>query len=211
MQLIATSLVLLALSICCSAVSIGYKTNFKEDSVLIIGEISKVASSVQISNIIHQLKIFKNLYTKLNNEILIPVTIGTRMKVSRTLVSSDACLYDVGADEFANFLRSKISVTVGANYGIQTYLTNYQRPLLLLRSSDSIPDRIELVLDDPILVDINEVFSESMEVTYHSRSVSPTLEYDEIYGTGHHINSGLLRQRTSGRAVKCLEKYCNIM
>lgn len=210
MQFIITSLFLLTFSVYSLAISVGFKTNLNGNSVLIIGEMSNVSSSVQISNILHQLKVFKNLYTKLHNEIMIPVAIGKKMKVSRKLRSSEASLYDVQSPDFINFLRSKINVSIGKNYGIPTYLTIYANPSLLVRTTDVIAESVEVALDDPILVDIKEIFTESMEVTYNSRPSSPIVEYDDIYG-GNSITSGLLRERQSTKPVKCCEKLCTIM
>ena len=213
MQFITKSILILALSVCCSAVvSVGYKTNYKEKSVLIIGEVSSTASSVQISNILRQLRVLKNLYTKLYNEML-PVIIGNRMKVSRRLDFSEAtaaCLYDVQSVQFLEFLKSKVSVTIESNHSIQKYFTIYQRPSLLITSSEEIPNEIELLLDDTILVDINEIFSESMEVSFNPRSYYPIMEYDDVYGTGQSFNSRLLNGPSNERSNKCNENCCTL-
>lgn len=207
MQFITTSLLILTLSVYCSAISVGFKSNYKENSVLIIGEVTNTASSVQIANILHQLQVFKNLYTKVQNEIMIPVTVGNRMKVSRRLSNAEAaCLYDVQCTQFIEFMRSKVSKAVGSNGSIQKSFTFYQKPSLLIPSSGEVPDQIEIFLDEAIIVDINEVFSESMEVSYNSRSMSPILEYDDIYETGQSSDSGLLRKKK--RSKKCFENCC---
>lgn len=209
MQFIAPTLLILTLLVYCSALSVGFKTNYRENSVLIIGEVSNTASSVQIANILHQLRLFKNLYTKVQNEIMIPVTVGNRMKVSRSLSSAEmACLYDVQCSQFTEFLRSKVSTAIGSNDAIQKSFTFYQKPSLLIPSSEEIPDQIELFLDEAMLVDINEVFSESMEVSYNSRSMSPILEYDDIYETGQSSDSGLLKKKHRSKSKKCFENCC---
>lgn len=210
MRFIISLLFLLTFSVYSLAISVGYKTNLDVNSILIIGEVSTLASTVQISNILHQMNIFKNAYTKLHNEIMIPVTVGKRMKLSRKLRSSEACLYEVQSIEFINFLRSKFSAHFGNSFSIQTYLTIYENPSLLVRTSDSIAESVNLVLHDSILVDIRDIFAESMEVASNSRPSSPVVEYEDIYG-GNGITSGLLRERQSTRFIKCFENFCTIM
>lgn len=205
MQFITTYFLILASLICCSAVvSVGYKTNFKDNSVLIIGEVSNTASSVQISNILRQLRVFRNHYAE-----LILVTVGNRLKVSKKLGCSEAtCLYDVKSGQFLEFLRSKISVAIESNQSIQKYFTIYQRPSLLMKSPyENISNEIELMLDETILVDINQIFSENMEVS------CTILEYDDVYGTGQSVRSRLLKGRKGGSSEKSNkdhEKCCNL-
>lgn len=207
MQFITTSLLILTLSVYCSALSVGFESNYKKNSVLMIGEVPNTASSVQIANILNQLLVFKNLYTKIQNEMMITVTVGNRMKVSRRSISAEAaCLYDVQCTQFIEFMRSKVSKAVGSNGSIQKSFTFYQKPSLLIPSSEEIPDQIEIVLNETILVDINEMFSESMEVSYNSRSMSPILEYDDIYENGQSSDSGLIRKKK--RSKKCIENCC---
>lgn len=207
MQFITANLLILTLSVYCSALSVGFESNYKKNSVLIIGEVPNTASSVQIANILNQLLVFKNLYTKIQNEMMITVTVGNRMKVSRRSSNSEAaCLYDVQCTLFIEFMRSKVSKAVGSNGSIQKSFTFYQKPSLLIPSSEEIPDQIEIVLNEAILVDINEMFSESMEVSYNSRSMSPILEYDDIYENGQSSDSGLIRKKK--RSKKCIDNCC---
>ena len=58
-----------------------------------------------------------------------------------------------------------------------------------MTSSEEILYEIELLLDDTILVEINEIFSESMEVSFNPCSYYPIMEYEDIYGTGQSVNT----------------------
>lgn len=199
MQFITRAFLILASLAYCHAVSVGFKTIYRENSVLIIGEVSNTASSVQISNILNQLQVLKILYTKHQNKMAIHFTIGKRMKVSRRLENSEGLsLYDVQSSQFTDFLRSKVSSAA---------IIFYRRPSLLIKSSKIIPDEIEIILDDTIIFDINEVFPENMEVSHSSHHPhSPIIEYDDIDETGQSVDSGLLRRRSKSR--KCFVNCC---
>ena len=206
MKLICTIILCNFLIIYCSSLSVGYKVKnckYQEEAILIIGEISNRVSSVQINNILQQLKIFKNRYVKEQNDgILIETKLGNRIKTSRNIAS----LYEADCNEFINFLRE-------STIGIQTYLNLnlYSKPSFYIKSVNSLSEILNISLDDPILFELSELFPENMQIE-NKRSESPILDYDAIYGESRKdLRRNLLEERKKERRMACrLNDYCSI-
>jgi len=191
----------------CSSLSVGFKTKNKKQkgAILIIGEISERASSIQINNILQQLRIFKNIYAEQNNEMMIEMKLGRRLKTVHNIAS----LFDADCDEFITFLREKSSQDIEANFGFQIYFNIYYKSSFYIKSVDNLSGTLHLSLDDPVLLELSEMFPESLEVDYQRYGQSPKLEYDEIYGTGNDLKRGLLYERKHYRKSSTFD-CCNI-
>lgn len=194
----------------CSAVGVGYKTNYKDDNVLVIGEISNDASSAEMSSIIDQLRTYKNLYINLYDEDLKPVKIGKKIKTSKKPGCSDLVLYNAVAPEFIDFLNLQF-------YGSQTHLSIYKKPLLFVKLGISVSGKRKLTLDEPTLIYIKEIFSDCTEDPNHARSDSPVLDFGNIYPHSDYdsdLKSRLLGDQSSSSepsTSSCFKKYCTIM
>lgn len=201
MRFLIAVVLLIVTSLQCSAIGVGFKINGKPESILVIGELSNIASSVQITNILQQLNVLKNLYTKLHDGEVVNLRIGRKLKHSKFLN-----LYEIESRELLKFISYRIKVNVGTNFSIQTYLTIYNTPSLVVSNSEPSVFELPVILDDSVLIELNEMFPENLEVTYTS---TPSLEYDDVYGPGDHITSGLLRPQIHNN--NCVQKCCNIM
>ena len=168
-----------------NTLSVGFETNYKEGTVLIIGELSNNISSVQISDILSQLKWLKNFYNVLHNDSLDVHIVKTDCRQSL----SSSVLYQANTKDFINFISSR------ASHGMSKYLTIYFTPSLLVNSAENLSSVLSLELKDAILIDMSNFLAKSMEVSV------PTIEnYDEIYqmhqsGADSDITSGLLRKK----------------
>ena len=201
-----TSIFIVSLSAYCSALCVGFTTSFRSESAFIIGEISKDISSVVVADILQQLRAFKNSFAVSKKKSIIFVNVGKRIKVSRRVNDSESpCLYDSQCDEFMEFLKSEI--TSSANSFIRNSFTLFQKPSLFISTSEEIPDKIQISLDELNLFDIKELFSESMEVSSSSISDPPPLEYEDIFESGYSSTSALLR-RKKPKAKKCFDNCC---
>lgn len=183
------------------SISVGFKINGKPDSTLIIGELSDFASSVQITSILNQLTALKNRYNSLHSGQMINLKIGKKLKSSKSL-----SLYEIDSTGLLKFINSQIKVGEGKNYAIQTYLTVYNFPSLIISKSESLQAELQISLDDSVMIDLHDLFGVNLQVTH---SCSPVLEYDEIYGDGQGTSSRLLRSQNS--ESNCVHRCCNIM
>lgn len=187
-----------------SALSVGFKTNYIDESFLIIGDISDVASSVQITNVLLQLKIIKELYTKVKRQSVFTVKLGKNKRISRIHSAQNTFLYQVDVGDFINFLKERSEANIGTNYGMKTYLTIHNKASLLIKSSEIVHETIKLTLAYPNLLDIPDLFMESMDVSIGSRPGSPLVEYDAVYGgDDDDLTSGLLTRRTANKCPSC--------
>lgn len=191
----------------CSSLSVGFKatatdSRYKQEAILIIGEFANRPSSVQINNILQQLKVFKSLYVRLSHD-LVEIALGKKMKTTKNIAS----IYEAECNDFIAFVQER----TGHSSALQTYLKIYPKSLFYFKSTENLSGTLSLSLDDPVLLDLSEMFPENMELD-DKRCESPLLEYDDVYGTGKELRRGLLngRNRDKKRRSRLTDCCCTI-
>lgn len=193
----------------CSALSVGFKSkNYKEkEAILLIGEISDRASSLQINNVLLQLRILKDIYFNINGNKMIELNVGRRLKKGRNIAS----LFEADCVHFVQFLRERTSSEIESNLGIQSFISFYPKPSLYIKSNDNLSGKVHLSLEEILLIELSEMFPEPELAEFNpKRSESPLVEYDDIYGSGRALRSRLLHDRPQQRSKLISLSNCNI-
>ena len=180
----------------CSSLSVGFKatatdSRYQQDAILIIGEFVNRPSSVQINNILQQLKVIKNLYVRLSHD-LVEIRLGKRMKTTKNIAS----IYEAECNDYIAFVQERSFQLTGPSSALQSYLKIYPKSLFYIKSTENLSGTLSLSLNDPVLLDLSEMFPENMELD-DKRCESPLLEYDDVYGTGKDLRRGLLNGKNS--------------
>ena len=184
----------------CSSLSVGFKaTNFKDkEAILIIGEISHRASSVQYNDILIQLNVFKDLYATLKDRTNVEINVGKLLKAAPRIAS----LFEADCEEFIAFLQERSSQNLVTNCGIHSFLQIYSKPSFYFKSANNkLPGKLHLSLGETVFVDLFEMFPESMEVGDH---------VDEYDDGKSDLERHLLLKRTRSNEKRRICDCCNI-
>lgn len=174
MRFIIKFIIVFALFTKYHSISVGFKINGKSDSFLIIGDLSRTASCVQITIILKQLTYLKDCYSVLQNNNTINLKIGKNLKSAKSL-----SLYEIDSYELLNYINSQIRISSGKNYPIQSYFTVYNTTSLIISKMEPSTSELQVSLGDSVMVDLTDYFDEYHETI---KPFSVVFGPDRIYG-----------------------------